>query len=54
MSNFILVHNYDNDVTSLISVEQFDTLRYMFSKNISYKHLSQEEYNRMELLRNAN
>jgi hypothetical protein len=53
MGNYILVHNHDNGAESIISEELFTTLQYMFSKNSTYRYLTEQEENdylqRMEL-----
>jgi hypothetical protein len=54
MSNFILVHNYDNDVNSILTTKEFDILKNLFSENSSYRQLSKDECKRMELCSNAN
>lgn len=58
MKNFIQVHNHDNDAIAIITAEAFSTLQFMFSKNSSYRYLTEEEekdyVERMELIHNAN
>lgn len=51
MSNFVLIHNHDNGVESIVTVKQFRIYENLFSENSSYKHLTDKEYKRMELTR---
>lgn len=54
MNNFILIHNYDNGSEVVITREQFNYLQFMFSKNCSYREITEYEYNkRMGLTHNA-